>query len=178
MLEIVQELKQWRKNRNLKVELDKKVLIGNMLEECSEYFRADTNYDKIDALCDISVFAINSIDGKQGKDLIELDITPPFTPLVDSSIYKIINALSNMEYNSMQHFLVDMVNISYEMIYLLGYDYKKCMLETIKEISSREQCPIQVIEWQENGISGKWLKNRNQDPKTLYKANYESCKIK
>ena len=58
----------------------------------------------------------------------------------------------------------------------LGYDAKKCMYETIAEISSRIQDPIQARKWQENKPEGKWLKFREQDPETLYEANYDRCR--
>lgn len=61
---------------------------------------------------------------------------------------------------------------------LMGYDAKKCIVETIKEVSSREQDPIQKEVWDKWGAGGnKWQKNKNQDPSTLYKANYEECKL-
>jgi hypothetical protein len=61
----------------------------------------------------------------------------------------------------------------------LGYNPELCLKQTVKEISSREQCPTQAAKW----LSGnkqpgeKWLKNPNQDPATLYTANYSTCKL-
>ena len=60
---------------------------------------------------------------------------------------------------------------------LMGYDNIKCNDEVFQEINSREQDPQQFAEWQKFGASGKWQKNRHQKDWTLYKANYESCKI-
>ena len=58
----------------------------------------------------------------------------------------------------------------------MGYNPYKCMIETFKEISSRKQDPVQAEEWKTK-VSGKWMKDKNQDPATIYKADYESCKI-
>lgn len=59
----------------------------------------------------------------------------------------------------------------------LGYCFRKAMKECLAEINSREQDPIQAEEWAKNGASSKWLKNLNQDPTTLYKADYTKALI-
>ena len=61
----------------------------------------------------------------------------------------------------------------------LGYNPELCLKQTVKEISSREQDPNQALAWA-NGqrLPGeKWLKNRQQDPSTLYVAEYSTCKL-
>ena len=59
----------------------------------------------------------------------------------------------------------------------MGYDNDKCMDETVKEISSRKQDPIQQELWFKSGYDGtKWMKDLNQDPSTLYKADYNKGK--
>lgn len=60
---------------------------------------------------------------------------------------------------------------------LMGYDNLKCNNEVFQEINSREQDPQQFAEWQKYGAKGKWQKNKHQKDWTLYKANYESCKL-
>lgn len=60
---------------------------------------------------------------------------------------------------------------------LMGYDNLKCNDEVFQEINSREQCPKQFAEWQKYGAKGKWQKDKHQKDWTLYKANYESCKL-
>lgn len=60
---------------------------------------------------------------------------------------------------------------------LMGYDNLKCNDEVFQEINSREQCPQQFAEWQKYGASGKWQKDKHQKNCTLYKANYEVCKL-
>ena len=59
----------------------------------------------------------------------------------------------------------------------LGYCFRRAMKECLAEINSREQDPQQAKDWAENGASSKWLKNLNQDPTTLYKADYSKALI-
>ena len=60
---------------------------------------------------------------------------------------------------------------------LMGFDNIKCNKEVFSEINSREQDPIQKEQWEKFGAFGKWQKNERQESWTLYKANYESCKL-
>ena len=71
----------------------------------------------------------------------------------------------------------DLIVFSINAIELLGYDAKKCMDETIKEISSRKQNPIQKQLWANGNKSSKWEKDSEQDKSTLYTANYKECKL-
>ena len=57
----------------------------------------------------------------------------------------------------------------------LGYCFRKAMKECLAEINSREQDLEQAKEWAENGASSKWLKNKSQNPDTLYKADYSKA---
>ena len=52
----------------------------------------------------------------------------------------------------------------------MGYDYFKCMDETLKEVESRKGAF--------NPESGKWEKFKDEESQKLwYKADYNSCKI-
>jgi hypothetical protein len=51
------------------------------------------------------------------------------------------------------------------------------MDEVIKHISSLKQDPQQKKVWDKWGASGKWLKDKKQDPSTLYEPDYERCKL-
>lgn len=61
----------------------------------------------------------------------------------------------------------------------LGFNFVKCMEETLMEINSREQDVEQKARWEAGDkVEGeKWLKNVQQDPDTLYKADYEKCRL-
>lgn len=62
-----------------------------------------------------------------------------------------------------------------ERVKSLGYCFRKAMAECLMEINSRVQDPVQAADWAENGASSKWLKDLNQDPTTLYKADYSQA---
>lgn len=61
----------------------------------------------------------------------------------------------------------------------LGYNPELCLKQTVKEISSREQCPEQTAKWNsgDKQPGEKWIKNPNQDSATLYTADYSTCKL-
>lgn len=61
--------------------------------------------------------------------------------------------------------LCDIIVVATGALHKLGYDPDKAMAETVKEISSRRG--------EINPETGKWEKNPNQHPETLYTANYE-----
>lgn len=73
--------------------------------------------------------------------------------------------------------LCDLIVIATGAIWKLGYDPELSMIETLREINSRKQDPIQKAMWKAKGISGKWLKHKEQDPSTLYKADYDKAKL-
>jgi glyoxylate carboligase len=62
----------------------------------------------------------------------------------------------------------------------LGFDFVKCMDECFLEISSRKQDLDQKLKWEAQGgsLGEKWQKDLNQNPDTLYKADYKKCRIK
>lgn len=75
--------------------------------------------------------------------------------------------------------LADIIVIAAGEMVKLGYNPELCLKQTIKEIFSRQQDPVQATAWV-NGqkVPGeKWLKNRQQDPSTIYKADYSTCKL-
>ena len=58
----------------------------------------------------------------------------------------------------------DIIVVAAGAIYQQGYNPELALLETVKEISSRQGTI--------DPSTGKWEKDRNQDPSTLYTANY------
>lgn len=75
--------------------------------------------------------------------------------------------------------MADLIVIAAGETVKLGYNPELCLKQTVKEISSREQDPNQAAAWA-NGqrLPGeKWLKNRQQDPSTLYTADYSTCRL-
>ena len=61
----------------------------------------------------------------------------------------------------------------------LGFNPELCLKQTVKEITCREQDPIQAAAWVAGNkqLGEKWLKNPNQDPSTIYSADYSTCRL-
>jgi len=178
MTKVTDGLEQWRTSRNMQdMKFEFNVQVANILEEVTEYLRAKDDHERVDALCDISVFVINNLVmlGCKRPTIYNSYFNYSYNLL---DIPELCSLLQDKDVKSRIEYLNEMITVCLLSITNLGYDYEKCMLETIKEISSREQDPSQADLWYNQGISGKWEKNRMQDPKTLYKADYSSCVIK
>lgn len=164
---IVKKLEIWRDSRNLSVAHQRSVFLENSLEEFKELQSATSEHEKIDALCDLAIVALNS-----------------FT-ISNFRLSKLINDVGACEEKQIQDYILYLneneINVELYLAFLfnsikeLGYCYLTCLNETISEISSRRQCPDQKKEWELKGKSGKWQKDKNQ--KDLYKANYEKGKL-
>ena len=55
-------LREWRKERHLTRENQLSGLINNLLEEVNELKEAKNDYETVDALCDMALFAFNVLD--------------------------------------------------------------------------------------------------------------------
>lgn len=143
MKNLTENLKQWRKDRNI-TKADYLVFVGNILEELLEPL-----YSKE---------TINDIKDEFMTTWINGDDSMPYT-------LDIIDAIQDI-----QVFCINETE-------LMGYDNIKCNDEVFQEINSREQDPIQKIEWKLSGAKGKWQKFISQNEKTLYKADYSKCKL-
>ena len=75
--------------------------------------------------------------------------------------------------------LADLIVIAAGEMVKLGFNPELCLKQTVKEISSREQCPDQAASWAtgDRMPGEKWLKNPKQDQTTLYSADYSTCKL-
>jgi len=84
----------------------------------------------------------------------------------------------NNEYEMLDA-LTDIRVIAIGEIRKMGYDPECTLNETVKEISSRKQDVIQEIRWKEGDKKPgeKWLKDKWQDSESLYKADFNKCKI-
>ncbi|AKT91096.1 hypothetical protein CUREO_1252 [Campylobacter ureolyticus RIGS 9880] len=173
--QLEQLLKQWREERRLSIENQRDGLIGNLCEEMAEYYRATNDDEKIDALCDMGVFAYNSLDtgvedlwGKLNDSLLNTRFFPLST----------LDEVSQVDYTIKRQAILDANTDIYRLIKaceketsIMGYDFYKCMLETIKEISSR------TGHYDEN--IHKFVKDKSREAvKKWYKADYDKCKIK
>ncbi len=180
-LELQELLKQWREERHLSIESQRDGLMGNLCEELSEYYRATNESEKIDALCDIYVFCMNSFDEdlKVTRDDLDRKIFPRIYYLNDCKLLLITEIENKLNELKAETIIADtfnlylymlMKNVEYKTLEL-GYNFYECMLETIKEISSR------TGHYDEN--IHKFVKDKSREAvKKWYKASYSKCKIK
>lgn len=180
-LEIQELLKNWRDERHLTLEMQRDGLMGNLCEEMAEYYRATNESEKIDALCDIYVFCMNSLDSdlKVTRDGFNKTDFPRIYVLNDCKMVLLSEIKDNLDKLKLED-----IDVNYFNLYLyammksaeiettkLGYNFYECMLQTIKEISSR------VGHYDEN--IHKFVKDKSEEAKAKwYKADYEKCKIK
>ena len=102
----------------------------------------------------------------------------------EKAIEKLIEEVEELkdgkDIHDMVDALADIIVIAAGEIRKLGFDPEWALLETIKEITSRKQDPVQRAEWQ-NGRrqdGEKWLKWKGQPVDTLYSADYNIAKIR
>ena len=150
LAEIQSQILDWNICRN-NIDYDEASELDMYASEAKEEIDAEGNIEEIiDSLCDRTVVFTGSLakSGYANKGLSE-------AMLVNYEEFKKIP----------------------KRVKSLGYCFRRAMKECLAEINSREQDPQQAKDWAENGASSKWLKNLNQDPTTLYKADYSKALI-
>lgn len=158
-------LSQWRRERRLTKEIQRAGFFGNLLEELCEYERATNDNERIDSLCDMLVFTINTFD-------VEFDTALSDTLLTEfSNIIHILPALHDFLTSDQNEWaVIRFIASLLGNIRALGYDDYQCMLETLKEISSRTGSYNEDMK--------KWVKDTSDEAKKhWYKANYDKCKV-
>jgi len=147
MKTLTENLKVWRKDRNIS-KADYLVFVGNILEELME-----------------PLWSKNAIEINKQEILDNYFRAASKVQQDTLYIEDIVDTIQDI-----QVFCINETE-------LMGYDNIKCNEEVFQEINSREQDPQQFAEWQKYGANGKWQKDKHQKDWTLYKANYESCKL-
>ena len=164
-------LKEWRKERHLTRENQLSGLINNLLEEVNELKEAKDDYEKVDAYCDMAVFAFNVLDDNYE---IAIDIAKPSREYLGNATaleVTILGLSEDLKKNPdiSDELLVNFIELLFSNIYYLGFNWFKAMIETIKEINSR------TGKWDES--KKKWIKDKSPEAKAKwYKANYEECR--
>ena len=164
-------LKEWRKERHLTRENQLSGLINNLLEEVNELKEAKDDYERIDAYCDMAVFAFNALDDNYE---IAIDITNQSRKYLGNATALEITILGlrddlNEHPDMSNELLVNLIEYLFSNIYYLGFNWFKSMIETIKEINSR------IGKWDES--KKKWIKDKSPEVvDNWYKANYEECR--
>lgn len=140
IFQIYTDLKKWKEIRHLTSENQLKGIVPNLLEEFVEYERAENTIDKIDALCDLIVFCLNSIDN---QDLLTFNLNnfdkQSFSMILQyiSNIREIQNK-DNSDINIIENLLIRIFNICVDKINELNFKPYECLLETTKELNSRK----------------------------------------
>ena len=148
LAEIQSQILDWNIVRN-NIDYDEASELDMYASEAKEEIDAEGDIDEIiDSLCDRAVVFTGSLakSGYANKGLSE-------AMLVNYEEFKKIP----------------------KRVKSLGYCFRRAMKECLAEINSREQDLVQAKEWAKNGASSKWLKNVNQNPDTLYKADYSKA---
>jgi hypothetical protein len=155
--EIDKRILEWGASRflfkyNEQNEID---MLEEELKELSDAIKQNDMHEIIDAYADYYVIFTQTL-GKAGLSKIDI----------------------NESHNLWKYY--ETYNSIFSEIRKLGYDPEFVLNETIREIESREQDPEQYSRWQSGIIAAgeKWKKNKNQNPDTLYKADYDNAKIK
>ena len=176
MNEILEDLRIWRKDRNITTpELDIKKSLLDEWEEAKYELDMKDHKKFVVELADIVIFALNWISLKEMPYMHKVHSTIHGVNM-DSLKYHLSNLNIHNSINSYSH-LLDAIYICKELSLEYGYDLNKVILEKIKVISSREQDPKQKEEWAKGVKSEKWKKNENQNPLTIYYVIYENCEV-
>lgn len=174
MKQIEKQLKEWRDSRNIKI--FPITIKEDLLKELQEVREAQQKLDfnnYVEELVDIAIFAFNGIG------LLNMSYSSKRTCVLTSlsMLESYINRL-RLEFPMQTYtILCHIITMCEELVTAKKYDFKKVVLEKIKVLNSRMQCPQQKKEWSKNGISGKWEKMKDQPRDTLYVGNYGKCKV-
>lgn len=133
ILDIESKLKAWRDERHLLQIKQGAGLKGNFFEEVAELYRAKTNVERVDAFCDICVFVLNAHNVSSYINEIPLK---HFTLTIFEE-QKMNDTIEYMLLSFMNNAFEKVIQLAFSCIYMLGFNPYLCMLETIKEISSR-----------------------------------------
>lgn len=173
MKQIENSLNIWRNSRNIKT--FPLTIKEDLLKELDEVREALRNLDfnnYVEELADIAIFALNGIGLLNvSHKPMRMSVIPTLNNL--ESYINNINIKMPIQTINMLNIII---TICEELVAANKYDFKKVVLEKIKVINSRHQCPIQTKHWKLHGVSGKWEKMKDQPKDSLYVGNYGKCK--
>lgn len=121
-------------------------------------------------------------------DIMNLNLTRYGSEFNEDKFFKIFNEeLDELKLGLKNNDLHEIIDAANDLIAALDglitqhkYNPELTLKQTVKEITSRKQDPNQADAWSKNpnlqNIE-KWQKDKSQDPSTLYKADYSTCKI-
>lgn len=128
--DICERVRAWNKEREIGEYGQRINLVANLLEELTEYKRAKSVDERIDALCDIVVFSL----GLAPTDIDYLDASELLPTRTSKDFAEMIGTFDKSDCTSV---IIDIVKLAYKEISKEGYDAIIAMDETLKEIESR-----------------------------------------
>ena len=100
-----------------------------------------------------------------------------FVPMIQEELSEYLEASKDSDEHAMVDALADIMVFTANELALMGYDLDLVMKQVVKHINSRQQDPLQAISWRMEGPDGKWKKDPNQDPSTIYEPDYSLCRL-
>ncbi len=88
--------------------------------------------------------------------------------MLEEELHEFFSAASEGDEHETIDALCDIIVVATGALHKLGYDPELALEETVKEITSRKGAFDESI--------GKWQKDKEQDPTTLYKACYSNAR--
>jgi NTP pyrophosphatase (non-canonical NTP hydrolase) len=88
--------------------------------------------------------------------------------MLSEELQEFFKAYDNDDDYEMLDALCDIIVVATGAIYKMGYHPELALKQTVKEITSRKGSFNEEL--------GKWQKDINQDPSTLYKADYKTAR--
>lgn len=157
-MNIAKALKEWRDSRGLTCEMQQAGYANNVKEELLEAESSTTNLELVDAICDIAILTLNCIDNYKIEDLIQ-----PLKNNLPYDFYEDITFILESDFERSE--ISGLLSHINDYIEDMGYNFIKCLEETIKEISSRSG--------EYDPDTKKWVKKITGNE---YKADYSKCK--
>jgi len=173
---VFKSLDQWREERGLQHTVGN--IAANIGEEIVEYLRAENDYQRVDALCDIYVFSVNAIHaiGRMPDKSVMIQCSDDYLPSINTYMSYIAEHFSIVVsattfHNDPTYSLVNLARDAKYQMQAMGFDFLIAMDETLKEIHSRTGA------WNEE--TQKWEKFKTPEAKALwYSADYSKAKTK
>lgn len=165
------KLSNWGDSRRIPFLEQKMGFIGNLLEKMSEYYKAKDDDVRVGALCNIYTLCMTSLD--ENVENIRSCVKQRNNYLSFASTIGDILAESELDdfdcWGNSDETIYKMMLCIEKMAEFVGYNFYKCMLETIKEIESKggtfDTHNRTIVKDVSEEAKAKW-----------YKADYSKCK--
>lgn len=175
MKQIEKELKNWRESRNIKtISLTLKDDLQKEVIEAQQGLNKQDINNYCEEIVDVGIFAFNALGVSNQYYSRQTSIQ---TEIKLIHIENTINQIDLSRPIQMRTLLCMIIGMCEDLVTKRGFDFKKLTLQKILVLESRKQDPRQKKEWFLNGMSGKWEKMKDQPKDTLYKMNFDKCKI-